>query len=342
MRWHVPRLPAVSQALPGLLLSLFGAVLVSGALGAGCGGATRSTPRIGGESHFLHWCNGSCDEPGLECISGLCTSPCVVAEPNACSALPPASCTDQSIEPGAVAICDVACHGNADCTVLGDEFACDGSFCRVPASPSTSELADASNAGATSLGSEGEITSAGGNGGTDSAGPNCLQCLPVSSLEWIDYGAYPLPMPWPHSVLSPCGGYTHELTIDIGTPFPTPRCSAPLECPSDAIAALDAILSDPAFPSSGSTLTKLSYGLPVNDYENRLMILLPRPGPPRAYNPDEYPALALFVGAPCGGTAGCDEIPPLIDNLVRQLRAIDALELLEPECATAFPNGPEG
>ena len=112
-----------------LLRSLFGVAAAIAFAGAGCGRIAKNGPEVGGESHFLHWCNGSCEEDGLECISGLCTQPCVVAEPNACGAFSGASCTDRSIEPGAVAICDVACAGDTDCAPLGRDYQCQTSFC---------------------------------------------------------------------------------------------------------------------------------------------------------------------------------------------------------------------
>lgn len=122
-------------------------------VGGGCGRIAKNGPEVGGESHFLHWCDGSCEEQGLECISGLCTQPCVVAQPDACSAFSGASCTDRSIEPGAVAVCDVGCVGDADCAALGSDYRCEASFCRAAernssTPPNSSGMADASAAGA--------------------------------------------------------------------------------------------------------------------------------------------------------------------------------------------------
>jgi hypothetical protein len=43
-----------------------------------------------------------------------------------------AICTNQSVEPGQVAVCDVPCSGDDACAALGSGFACDGPFCRGP------------------------------------------------------------------------------------------------------------------------------------------------------------------------------------------------------------------
>jgi len=96
-----------------------------------CGG--RSTgPLVGGESHFLERCVAFC--PGnLECISGVCTQPCIVGDDGACTGLAStAVCTSDSVEPGAVAICDVACADSGDCSALGDEHGCSVGYCRSP------------------------------------------------------------------------------------------------------------------------------------------------------------------------------------------------------------------
>src|SRR5215471_65590 len=107
MRARVQRARQTSSG--HLLLCLVGMVTAIVLAGAGCGRIAKNGPEVGGASHFLHWCSGSCEEEGLECISGLCTRPCVVAEANACGAWSSATCTAGSLEPGAVAICDVSC-----------------------------------------------------------------------------------------------------------------------------------------------------------------------------------------------------------------------------------------
>ena len=80
---------------------------------AACGG-TIGKRTAGGESHFLKACPGDCGA-GLECISGVCTRGCVVGKSECSDLAPGATCTNQSIEPGRVAVCDLACDRDRDC-----------------------------------------------------------------------------------------------------------------------------------------------------------------------------------------------------------------------------------
>jgi hypothetical protein len=102
------------------------------ALAVGCGGATSATPVVGGETHFLRSCSESCGD-GLACIGGICTRSCLVAEASCDDLATGATCTAASVEPGAVAVCDLACAGAGDCSALGSGYACDAGFCRAPA-----------------------------------------------------------------------------------------------------------------------------------------------------------------------------------------------------------------
>jgi hypothetical protein len=102
------------------------------ALAVGCGGATSATPVVGGETHFLRSCSESCGD-GLACIGGICTRSCLVAEASCDDLASGATCTAASVEPGAVAVCDLACAGATDCGALGNDYACDAGFCRAPA-----------------------------------------------------------------------------------------------------------------------------------------------------------------------------------------------------------------
>lgn len=115
-------------------------------LAGACGGAAGNTPWLGSESHFLERCQGSCSG-GLDCIGGICTRACLIASSSCTELAPSASCTDQSVEPGAVAVCDVACSARSECSALGDGYSCDGAFCRASAaavSPSSTPQAEPS------------------------------------------------------------------------------------------------------------------------------------------------------------------------------------------------------
>ncbi|HEX5100379.1 MAG TPA: hypothetical protein VFV94_12805 [Polyangiaceae bacterium] len=150
----------------------WGAVGLATALA--CAGKSTSGPYTGGESHFLHRCASTCDGD-LECVSGVCTKPCIVGESDCSGLSEGAVCTNESVEPGAVAICDVACKSDGDCSVLGGEHGCDLGFCRAPAPPPSSggtgagpTLGGAGGAGgsaSTAAGAGGSASTAAGTGG---------------------------------------------------------------------------------------------------------------------------------------------------------------------------------
>jgi hypothetical protein len=96
-----------------------------------CGGKSDSVPVVGSESHFLMRCTDSCDSGRLACIGGICTESCIVGEDSCGELASTARCTDQSVEPGNVAVCDVSCATRADCAALGAGHSCDGGFCRL-------------------------------------------------------------------------------------------------------------------------------------------------------------------------------------------------------------------
>jgi hypothetical protein len=100
----------------------------------GCGGKSDSVPGnvpvVGSESHFLMRCIDTCDSDALACIGGICTQSCIIGG-DSCGALASAAvCTDQSVEPGNVAVCDVSCSTREDCAALGENHLCEGGFCR--------------------------------------------------------------------------------------------------------------------------------------------------------------------------------------------------------------------
>lgn len=115
--------------LPGSCRIALGATL--GALLAGaCGGTVGSKiPSIGSESHFLAYCGDGCG-PGLDCIGGICTRSCLTDQSTCSDLTAGAACTNQSVEPGEVAVCDVSCGSGGSCAALGADYACDHGYCR--------------------------------------------------------------------------------------------------------------------------------------------------------------------------------------------------------------------
>jgi hypothetical protein len=150
-------------------LRVLSAVMVSIVAAAACGGVVGEGPVLqGGESHFLRSCDGSCGD-GLSCIAGVCTEICLVGD-SICSALEVlAVCTDQSVEPGRVAVCDVACGGNAECASLGADYTCEYGFCRAPQAGAGGVLGTSGSGGASGAGGS-SITGGSGTGGAPGGG----------------------------------------------------------------------------------------------------------------------------------------------------------------------------
>jgi hypothetical protein len=118
-----------SQRMRGALVAASPRVLAIAALAGACGGTTASPPSVGSESHFLAQCDATCAD-GLDCIGGICTRACLTSASDCSDLGANATCTDQSVEPGEVAVCDVGCSGTPDCQQLGSEYDCEGAFCR--------------------------------------------------------------------------------------------------------------------------------------------------------------------------------------------------------------------
>lgn len=136
-------------------------VVLSLGIGA-CGGATQGTPQVGSESHFLAYCGGGCAD-GLECIGEICTRPCLTSESSCSDLASGAACTNQSVEPGQVAVCDVACTLDDECATLGSGYECNSGFCRKAA--------------------------AGTGGGTGGTGAS-IDCRPLGRYEVGKEGGY--------------------------------------------------------------------------------------------------------------------------------------------------------
>lgn len=129
--------------------------LCAGLILVSCGGAVNG-PSTGGESHFLRFCDSTCGN-GLDCISGVCTRGCITGSPSCGGLAKDAVCTADSIEPGAVAVCDVSCSAHSDCASLSSDHRCDGGYCRAP------KLGSSGGAGQGAGGSAGLGPAGGGN-----------------------------------------------------------------------------------------------------------------------------------------------------------------------------------
>jgi Kunitz/Bovine pancreatic trypsin inhibitor domain len=131
-------------------------VLLAAAWLSACGGLAGK-PAVGGESHFLRHCTTTCGG-GLTCVSSVCTRGCVRDTDRCDDLAPQAACTDQSIEPGQVAVCDLGCESDNDCSALGAAYACESGFCRGAALPGNEPPSSAGSGGTS-------VSSAGGGGG---------------------------------------------------------------------------------------------------------------------------------------------------------------------------------
>jgi hypothetical protein len=154
---------------------------------AACGGAFGQTT-VGGEAHFLRHCGDGCGE-GLECIADVCTRSCRIDDAGACKDLASAArCTNSSIEPGVIAVCDQSCGGDAGCRA---GFSCEAGYCRGPAlsgSPNPPEpVGEAGqSSGGTPMSSGGTTllpiggTEAAGMGGSDAGAGGSGPPLPAA------------------------------------------------------------------------------------------------------------------------------------------------------------------
>lgn len=155
---------------------------------AACGGAV-GVPTVGGESHFLRHCDEGCGKE-LTCVADLCTRGCVVAKDSCSDLNARATCTAASVEPGAVAVCDAPCEGDADCSSLGSAFDCQAGFCREQIPSGSAGATSGPEPGATGGASEpttaGAAGAAGGGsepGATFTPPARCLQPFDASTCD---------------------------------------------------------------------------------------------------------------------------------------------------------------
>jgi hypothetical protein len=147
---------------------------------AACGGVVGG-PNVGGESHFLLHCGDGCG-PGLECVADVCTRACRIESGDCTDLSKGAKCTNDSIEPGSLAVCDVACESSTECESLGVGFTCDSGFCRgpIPVEPGSG----GGSAGSTSGGSNSGGSASGGSGsGPEVPAARCLQPFDVGPCK---------------------------------------------------------------------------------------------------------------------------------------------------------------
>jgi len=178
-----------NETVPQRLLRTHRRALWLALFAGACGGSVTKAPSVGSESHFLEHCAGGC-EGGLDCIGGICTRPCLT-EQSSCAALAVnAACTNQSVEPGQVAVCDVSCAGATGCGALGVDYACESGYCRKASSSSSGGSGDGSGSMVGSSGAGPTIGSAGSSTGGASDGVPGVDCRPVGRYQVGKVGGY--------------------------------------------------------------------------------------------------------------------------------------------------------
>jgi hypothetical protein len=153
-----------------------------------------------------------------------------------------------------------------------------------------------------------------------------LDSLQVVPLRWRWIGGFGGSQTLT-SYLTACNSYQHLLeVVGADDQLGSPQCATTVEgCPSRDLAVLNATLQDPAVQAGLQAHTAFGGD--------------PRPvdGQVREISLGND---SLVVGQPCGlADSTCIAIPPAVDSLVAQLRALDALELSKQSCASVFPDG---
>jgi hypothetical protein len=81
------------------------------------------------ELAFLADCRDECGA-GLSCLRGICTRACPTTKSDCSDLAARATCADPLANPGDEPVCDVSCTSGADCSELGDGYACAYGSCR--------------------------------------------------------------------------------------------------------------------------------------------------------------------------------------------------------------------
>ncbi len=281
-----------------------------------------SLSRSTGESHFLAYCDSSCGDD-LDCISGVCTRGCLVDE-NTCGDLAAeASCTDQSIEPGKVAVCDVECTEDADCEGVASGHRCDAGYCRGGDPPG-------GNGGGTNECSRGTLSYKRPDG-SDRRCESC-SCSELTACEAIDCDAglpiYPcttrdleeVPEQYELDIYPHFDGDILELEFEAGG-----------GCESHAIS----LCYDPAFRESAPVRTSLRLRHDLSGIQICTALFYEKVrfdlGPLRRYYEDRYlrstGVIATNYGAYGFGELSCDQRRWVASDQVRE-----AVESMDNRC----------
>ena len=141
-------------------------------------------------------------------------------------------------------------------------------------------------------------------------------CLRAGLLDWEHFG--PAELARPASTISGCS-YWHNFRkggFDASPPRP---CSVSLDCSAPEIVALNALLDDPFF--------KVDTGGGSEDFG-----LDPQVAEGLSIKIGET-AVGFWAGPACGDEQLCREVPPILEALINQLQAIDAIALADAACA---------
>lgn len=212
-----------------------GRFLVWGMLLGACGGIVGK-PTVGGESHFLRKCgegSGDCGT-GLTCVAGVCTRGCLVRTDKCDDLFPQATCTDESIEPGELAVCDVSCVDDMACSGLGNTFVCNDGFCRGPsvALPSTQPGTGTAGSGASGTAGNGTTATAGA-GSTNNPPRSDLYTPPLCSGDAPVVQPCPAPLECvtvPGSAAEPVGFCVETSGLGCTMGGSTRQCPSDFEC----------------------------------------------------------------------------------------------------------------